>query len=117
MAFVVSRRNQFLVRQRPANVVNSHLWEFPNIEIMKDDGDPLQNARRVFGSEPPSLAPLCEIKHTITRYRISLETYRIQMTYRDFLAGDGNWMSLPQLRRLAFASAHKKILNRLQEGR
>jgi A/G-specific adenine glycosylase len=33
MAFVVERQGRFLVRQRPAGVVNAHLWEFPNVEI------------------------------------------------------------------------------------
>ena len=33
MAFVVERNGHFLVRQRPAGVVNAHLWEFPNVEI------------------------------------------------------------------------------------
>ena len=33
VAFVVERNGKFLVRQRPAGVVNAHLWEFPNVEI------------------------------------------------------------------------------------
>ena len=33
VAFVVERNGRFLVRQRPAGVVNAHLWEFPNVEI------------------------------------------------------------------------------------
>ena len=32
-AFVIERDGKFLVRQRPAGVVNAHLWEFPNAEI------------------------------------------------------------------------------------
>ena len=33
IAFVIERNGLFLVRQRPAGVVNAHLWEFPNVEI------------------------------------------------------------------------------------
>jgi len=33
IAFAVNRQGRFLVRQRPAGVVNAHLWEFPNVEI------------------------------------------------------------------------------------
>src|SRR6185436_19194490 len=29
-AFVIERKGRFLVRRRPASVVNAHLWEFPN---------------------------------------------------------------------------------------
>ena len=32
-------RGLFLVRQRPAGVVNAHLWEFPNLELAPDDSD------------------------------------------------------------------------------
>jgi A/G-specific adenine glycosylase len=33
VAFVIECRGKFLVRQRPENVVNAHLWEFPNVEV------------------------------------------------------------------------------------
>ena len=33
VAFVVEQEGRFLVRQRPAGVVNAHLWEFPNVEV------------------------------------------------------------------------------------
>ena len=33
VAFVVEKNGCFLVRQRPAGVVNAHLWEFPNMEM------------------------------------------------------------------------------------
>jgi A/G-specific adenine glycosylase len=33
IAFVIERNGKFLVRQRPAGVVNAYLWEFPNIEM------------------------------------------------------------------------------------
>ena len=33
VAFIVERNGRFLIRQRPAGVVNAHLWEFPNVEV------------------------------------------------------------------------------------
>ena len=39
VAFVAERNGMFLVRQRPAGVVNAHLWEFPNVEI-----DPIRSS-------------------------------------------------------------------------
>ena len=33
MAFIVESNGRFLVRQRPAGIVNGHLWEFPNAEV------------------------------------------------------------------------------------
>ena len=40
VAFVVERNGKFLVRQRPAGVVNAHLWEFPNVETTNRKSDP-----------------------------------------------------------------------------
>src|SRR5262249_27379683 len=33
-AFVARSRGRFLVRQRSAGIVNAHLWEFPNVEVL-----------------------------------------------------------------------------------
>ena len=42
-AFVVERDGKFLVRQRPEDVVNAHLWEFPNVEV---NGPKLRTRRK-----------------------------------------------------------------------
>lgn len=75
-AFVVESSGKFLVRQRPSGVVNAHLWEFPNVEL---DGAPVRPAaaREILGFVPKDLKPLCTIKHTITRYRITVEAFQI----------------------------------------
>jgi A/G-specific adenine glycosylase len=158
LAFVVERDGKFLVRQRPAGVVNAHLWEFPNVEA---PGAP-SSRRRVTGPTTKQHAgetlalpanglcltttkPLCTIKHSITRYRITLEAWRAELVSgngapvsdpaRSKSAGgstpdrpssvallrrverpalhDGEWRTLAQLHKLAFTSAHKKILARL----
>ena len=115
VAFVLSQNDHFLVRRRPEGMVNAHLWEFPNVEIKKGDGDVDHNACELLGGEPIPLQPLCRIKHSITRYRISLEAYQATVAARDQLpAGEGRWLDLRGLRRLPFASAHKKILDRLE---
>src|SRR5436190_3172098 len=64
-AFIVSKNKRWLVQQRPARVVNGHLWESPNVEIpmsakqLPDDICFSATAKPVF-----------TIRHTITRYRI-----------------------------------------------
>jgi adenine-specific DNA glycosylase len=75
MAFVLQHEDRFLVRQRPAKVVNAHLWEFPNVEVGANGIEARAVARRVLGGETESLRPLCVIKHSITRYRITLEAF------------------------------------------
>ena len=104
-AFIINKRGRFLVRQRPAGVVNAHLWEFPNEEIKicprNDNGRP---------------EPFCTIKHTITRYRMTLKAFKITNG-----AGkpypDGRWFPLKKLHTLPFASAHKQILLELSSPR
>jgi len=99
-AFVVERGGTFLVRQRPAGVVNAHLWEFPNVEVTGDAAQPLEG-----------FTPLCTIKHSITRYRITLQAFRANSRQVKLdLNRDGKWLRLDELRELSFPSAHKKIL-------
>jgi len=55
------------------------------------------------------------VRHTITRYRITMGVYRVE-----FASGtprtleNGRWCSLSELRKLAFPSAHRKILEMLE---
>ncbi len=115
VAFVVGRGNRYLVRQRPAEGVNAHLWEFPNIELAPVDSGLERAARQALGVRPARLEPLATINHSITRYRVTLEAYRVAVARagRVTMAG-GRWLSRSRLRQLAFASAHKQILRRLR---
>ncbi len=107
LAFVVERNGKFLVRQRPDGVLNAHLWEFPNVEIGAECGDP-QRAAAALGVRVTSTRPFRIVKHSITRYRITLEAWRAGPAQKAALAGQ--WRSRRQLSRLAFTSAHRKIL-------
>jgi A/G-specific adenine glycosylase len=114
-AFIAQKRGRFLVRQRPAGVVNAHLWEFPNVELSPEDADLTQAASRALGVRPKQLELLGTVKHSITRYRITLEAYRIVGDHADPIrAGNGRWLDRSRLNQLAFTSAHRQILRRLE---
>jgi A/G-specific adenine glycosylase len=114
VAFIVDKRGRRLVRQRPAGVVNAHLWEFPNLELSPADSDLERAARRVLKVRPKRLEPLGSVKHSITRYRITLEAYRVVSEHGARIsAGKGRWVDRKRLGRLAFTSAHGRILRRL----
>jgi A/G-specific adenine glycosylase len=100
LAFVVERDGKFLVRQRPAGVVNAHLWEFPNVEVGTSEGGASHSVRAATGQNrngaqrtdapyqavdfhPTSTKPFYTIKHSITRYRITLEAWRAELTVGD----------------------------------
>src|SRR5580765_3354160 len=115
VAFVVERNRRFLVLRRPATVVNGRLWEFPNLEPGWLKADERQLAERLLGSRPVGIWPLHQVRHTITRYRITTDFYRVAFangTPRTI--ANGRWRSLPELRKLAFPSAHRKILEMLR---
>jgi A/G-specific adenine glycosylase len=134
-AFVIEHRGKFLVRQRPTGVVNAHLWEFPNIELNGAPSHAAAAAQELFGFAPKKLKSLCTIKHTITRYRITVDAYCTGAPGTDSTRPNGvaasrqsaanlfsnesrfsthRWLPLSELHKLSFPSAHKKILNALQ---
>ncbi len=131
VAFLIRKGSRFLVRQRPAGVVNAHLWEFPNVEAPPGRAALERAVRQMLGPEPARLEPLCTIRHSITRYRITLDAFVVEASRGDLGANpsgrgrrrrnaarrsstprglEGRWLSLRALGPLAFASAHKKLL-------
>jgi A/G-specific adenine glycosylase len=116
-AFVVEKTGCFLVRRRPASVVNAHLWEFPNAELAGSRTEGRQLAEKLFRSRPFALKPLHRVRHTITRYRITMDVFRVEFGSGTPRANEnGRWCSLPVLRKLPFPSAHRKILKLLSEA-
>jgi len=110
VAFALEREGRFLVRQRPAGVVNAHLWEFPNVEV-NGVSRPLAQAAKHFQLEPRGAQPLCVVKHSITRYRLTLETFLVRPKKSATL--EGVWQTPAQMHSLAFTSAHRKVLKAL----
>src|ERR1017187_9909387 len=84
IAFVIEYKGRFLVRQRPAGIVNAHLWEFPNVEVGARLYEPQRvvaefNALRITDLRSEALPPLCKVKHSITRYRITLQAFAVSV--------------------------------------
>ncbi|HXE42647.1 MAG TPA: NUDIX domain-containing protein, partial [Candidatus Baltobacteraceae bacterium] len=108
VAFVVERDGKFLVRQRPAGIVNAHLWEFPNYEINGDKLSPQEIFRKQFDVEPLHLQPLRTVKHSITRYRITLRAFHVR-SRKNSKRFEGKWLLPSEFDSLAFTAAHKKL--------
>jgi A/G-specific adenine glycosylase len=105
-AFIVRQDDRFLVAQRPAGVVNGLLWEFPNVEG-EDRGTDFAAL---------DTKPICQVRHSITRYRILLEAYAARLL-KPQAPPNTHWRTLAQLDKLPFASAHRKILQQLRAER
>jgi A/G-specific adenine glycosylase len=108
MAFVVASRGEVFVRRRPAGVVNAHLWEFPNMEVLLRSQVPEDLFHNLFYAAPKTLQPLCVVKHSITRYRITLTAHLATLTRRPPKL-PGKWVKPDRLSKLAFTAAHKKL--------
>jgi A/G-specific adenine glycosylase len=111
--FVVEQRGQYLVQQRGADVVNAHLWEFPNCEV-NGTSDPAEAVQQHLGAKPVTVEKVWAIKHSITRYRITAEAYRVHFTPNAKLHRlTGIWCTREGLGKLAFTAAHRRIASRL----
>jgi A/G-specific adenine glycosylase len=110
VAFLIERGGKYLVRQRPSAVVNAQLWEFPNVEVQgTGSAVPADIFAAEFGFAAREIAPLVTIKHSITRYRITLEAFCVTAGRSDLGVNGAQWKSPAQLQALAFTSAHRKI--------
>ena len=112
VACVIERDGAVLVRQRPAEVVNGHFWEFPNVEVtLKSSAAATRkHLETELGCALETLAPLATVKHTITRYRITLEAFRGELNGTIPRATAGEWIPKSELERLPFTSAHRRVL-------
>ncbi|HEX5397768.1 MAG TPA: A/G-specific adenine glycosylase [Verrucomicrobiae bacterium] len=131
-AFIIERNGKFLIRQRPAGVVNAYLWEFPNVEVNGANPKAGDVFKSQFGIPPLELAPMAVVKHSITCYRITLEAFRVRSketsatfsnqpesgsegaTPRHTVSKTGGvWRTARQMRRLPFTAAHRRLFQTL----
>jgi len=112
IAMILERNGTFLVQQRPRGIVNAHLWEFPNFEVNPETG---QAPALPDGFHLPESKSLCVIKHSITRYRMTTEAWRVEANGTASCL-EGEWRTLAQLHKLAFTSAHRRILLHLRKA-
>jgi A/G-specific adenine glycosylase len=108
LVLVIARGSRFLVRQRPANVVNGGFWEFPNFELLGNETERRQRAAKILKRFRKAEPILPIYKQSITRYRITLEPYVVSSNVAS--AKGAKWLTLDQMQALAFAGAHRRIL-------
>jgi len=113
-AFVIHNRDRYLAVQRPKGTVNGGLWEFPSIEV---DGKMTQPASQICGFRVANPERLGTIRHTITRYRITVDVYHARLTRRTPTVDSARrWVTLAELKRLPFSAAHRRIAETLLAG-
>lgn len=114
--FVCERQGRWLVRQRPAGVVNEHLWEFPGL-AQDGHASPLAAAQALLGTGIREVRPWMTVRQSITRHRYVLAVCRVQLGRGERgTASGGRWLSRAACEERAFSAGHRKILQRLGEG-
>ena len=113
-AFVVQANGRFLVRQRPEGVVNAHLWEFPNCEVVATRKPVNEHicrlGQQLMGMKAITVEKLCTIKHSITRYRITLDVFDVSANGSFSSIPPGFiWLSRNEVRQRPFTAAHKRL--------
>lgn len=120
VVLVVRHRGRWLVRRRPPGGVNAGLWEFPTVETTTPDSAPSRRqitdvaaalarelAGAAAGTEPDHLGT---VKGTITRFRLTLEIFRLSLRHRHDDGQHGEWKTAVELAPLTFSSAQRRIL-------
>jgi A/G-specific adenine glycosylase len=123
VAGLVWRGERVLLVQRRATESRwAGMWQFPNTEVNEGESDHAAVQRAVNVSvglsvEPGSRAAL--IRHSVTRYRITLEAFHCSSGQGEPSAAgcqDWRWATAPELQEYALPAAHRAIADRIGTG-
>lgn len=98
------------------------MWQFPNAEVRTDEetGEAVRRAvRETTGIEVTPGPRAALVRHSVTRYRISLEAFHCVESVgepRSVGCRAWNWVSVPQLGDYALPAAHREIARRALEA-
>jgi len=123
-AALVRQSASVLLVQRNADEARwAGMWQFPNTELLPGETASDAARRAVVEAVGVTVAPrgqVTEVRHSVTRYRITLEVFDcLQRAGEPVALGcqDWRWVPLPELVRFALPKAHRTIADRvLREG-
>jgi A/G-specific adenine glycosylase len=114
---VIERDGRFLIQQRPAGGLLAGLWEFPGGKV--EPGESLTAAlkreiREELGAEIDGIRRLTTVRHTYTRFQVTLHAYRSVLRDPGFKAGPTRrWVTLSSIRKYPLPSGSVKIVDLL----
>ncbi len=128
VAALVRRKDQVLVAQLPASAARwANMWQFPNVDLEPDEptGDAARRAlmtwcgidgkakslRSLTSDSTSEPAPYAEVKHSVTRYRITLKLIELtsQQKPEPKACQAVMWADAEQLRALPMPAAHRRL--------
>jgi len=114
---IVEHAGRLLLRLREETGVNRGFWEFPSWETAADEAPgPLLSHH--LGVDPRAWVTLPDLRHTITRYRITQRVLLARVAGPPAGVGNGPagtwlWARPDELEALPLTSAHRKLVGRL----
>jgi A/G-specific adenine glycosylase len=113
-AAVIEKTGRFLVVQRPSDAPRwASMWQFPAVELSAGETPErgaLRAARELAGLGVRAEGLLGRIRHSVTRFQITLEVYRCSTARgRAALASAARFRRAAELEELAMPAAHRRI--------
>lgn len=110
---VITHRGGYLVRRRTEGSVNAGFWEFPSDEIARET-DAAKHLSQWLGLDDPDWTPLPDLRHAITRYRITQRVFTAKAAPAlRGLPGEWRWATTAELHELHLTGPHRKLADRL----
>ncbi len=121
LAAVVSRGEELLLVQRPDHGRWAGLWEFPHLEIESRETPNDASARLLssLGLQGEWIGHITTIKHSVTRFRISLAVHKVRFTGGTFHSSfyrAGKWVSLSELSQYPVSKPQRACMAILSKG-
>jgi len=120
VAAIASRGDRVLVTKlRPDAPRWAGMWLFPSAEVGANETPEAAVARALFGAvglRGQATGLLCVVRHTVTRFRITLDAYRTDPprgVAKALTVSECAWKERHELRDLAMPKAHRQIATAL----
>jgi A/G-specific adenine glycosylase len=116
VAAIASRGGRVLVTKLRADATRwAGMWQFPNTEVGASE-TPEQAVERALqsavGLQGQASGTLCVVRHTVTRFRITLDAYRTSVSKgvaKPLTVAECAWKEPGELSELAMPKAHRRI--------
>jgi A/G-specific adenine glycosylase len=122
-------QGQYLIRKCGPDEWWAGLWDFPRFvvsiasDVKTQEVDIRTKARQIFNLDLCDMPPLFSIKHSVTRFRITLACYRAtvqsqpkngEMRAERLLSGQpSRWVTLADLDSIPLSASGRRVVNRL----
>ncbi|MEI8365228.1 MAG: A/G-specific adenine glycosylase [Parachlamydiaceae bacterium] len=119
---VVRHQGHLLVKRGEKGKVMADLFEFPYFEVVSSEipvEDQIRSIKKQlkkeFALDVKWQQGLPQVKHSFTRYRVSLVPHLFTVNELQDIQGH-DWISIDELKKRPFSAGHRRIFDVLQDG-